>query len=66
MKSLMPKKSFVLLGERRTAQLNGESIRHHHRWTEFTPEGPTSKKARRNEKKRFVIISMGIDTFYKC
>lgn len=54
MKSLMPKKSFVLLGERRTAQLNGESIRHHHRWTEFTTEEPTSKK--QEEMKRNALL----------
>ena len=54
MKSLMTKKSFVLLGERRTTQLNGESIRHHHRWTEFTPEEPTSKK--QEEMKRNALL----------
>lgn len=54
MKSLMPKKSFVLLGERRTTQLNGESIRHHHRWTEFTTEEPTSKK--QEEMKRNALL----------
>ena len=33
--------------ERKTAQQNGESIRHHHRGTTFTTEGPTSTKSKK-------------------